>query len=338
MKKIVALVAVLIAVVGCDDGDVDFKNFNFPSTTVSTCTENNLYYKTNGTEAIILEISPSELYNIPSEFDENGDIIPKEVAITTTGLNKIIYRNYNGDASTANLICTDDGLPVTSPNVIEEWTGDGTILISTIENIVDGKLEGYIHAITLQEITFSSGEEDIRINNNDFGTFTSDIGFNFDFGNEEVPVAIACEGIAADRVYKISGNDVLILNFPEGTFVNEIGDLPAIEFSAEEEEHELLFTVYAGAATSSAICDLDTTIEIEQRWRASSGSAIVSTTEDPLNPGTFFHEIRLQDIIFTRIDLTTGETFTLYDVLTPENAQTAQNDGGFLLGTYVTEE
>ncbi|NDI99935.1 hypothetical protein GWA97_12665 [Flavobacterium sp. LaA7.5] len=339
MKKILALTAIVILALGCDDGDISFKSFNFPSTsTVSTCEENNLYYKTNGTEALILEISPAELYNIESELDDNGNIIPREVAISTSGANKILYRNYSGPANTSNLICNGSGLPVTSPTVLEEWTGDGTILIETTKDFNDGKLAGYTHRIILKEITFSNGDEDIRIIDNPFGSVNSAIGFNFNYGDEEEPTVVNCDNVAEDRLYKTSGNDVIILNFPANTFVNEVGELPVINFSEEEEDYELLFKVYSGTVNTSIVCDLDIAIEVEQGWRASSGTAVIVTTESDLIPGEFRHEIRLKDVEFTRTDVTSGETFTLYEVLSVENAEAAQNNGGFLLGTYITQE
>ena len=339
MKKILALTAILILALGCDDGDISFKSFNFSSvTTVSTCEENNLYYKVNGTEALILEINPAELYNIESEVDDTNTIIPREVAISAGGTNKITYRNYNGPANTSNLICNGSGLPVTSPNVIEEWTGDGAILIVTRKDYTNGKLTGYTHTITLKEITFNNGEEDIRIVDNPFGDINSSIGFSFNYGDEEEPGVLPCNNTAEDRLYKTSGNDVLILNFPANTFVNEAGELPVIEFSAEEEDYELLFKVYSGTANSLLVCDLDTTIDINQRWRASSGTCIIVTTESEVTPGEFRHEIRLKDVEFTRTDITSGETFTIYEVLSVENADDAEENGGFLLGTYVTEE
>ncbi|AXG74430.1 hypothetical protein DVK85_09370 [Flavobacterium arcticum] len=339
MKKILALTAVIILALGCDDGDISFKSFNFSSiTTVSTtCEENNLYYKINGTEVLILEISPSELYNIESEFDDNEERTPREVTISTDGTNKITYRNYNGDVGSDN-ICNTSGLPATSPNVIEEWTGDGTILIETEKDFNNGKLVGYNHYITLKEITYSNSGEDIRIVNNYFGAINRVIGFSFSYGDEEAPVVIGCDDTANDRVYKTSGNDVLILNFPADTFVNEVGTLPVIEFSAEEEDYELLFKVYSGTANSLLVCDLDTTIDINQRWRASSGTCIIVTAESDVTPGEFRHEIRLKDVEFTRTDITSGETFTIYEVLSVENADDAEENGGFLLGTYVTDE
>ncbi|OIQ15388.1 MAG: hypothetical protein BM557_11510 [Flavobacterium sp. MedPE-SWcel] len=335
MKKILALVA-LVLVFGCDDGDITVKSFDFSGASVSTCTQNNIYYKTNTTEALILEIAPSNLYNIESELDGTGSMIPREIAITTSGANKVLYRNYNGPASTTNLICNTGDLTVTSPSVIEEWTGEGTILVTTQKDYTNGKLTGYIHNITLKQITFNSGNETIRINDNLFGSFTSPLGFNFSYGDEETPIAVACETASEDRVYKTSGNDVIILNFPDNTFVNVVGTLPIIELSADEEDYELLFKTYSGTVNSSIVCDLDTTIDINQNWRASSGSIIVVTTEDDINPGTFFHEIRLKDVVFSRTDVTSGETFTLYEVLSEENAQEAEDNGGFLLGTYVT--
>lgn len=339
MKKILALTALLILALGCDDGDISFKSFNFSNvTTVSTCEENNLYYKINGTEALILEISPAELYNIESELDDNEERIPREITISAGGANKITYRNYDGAANANNLICNTSGLPVTSPNVIEEWTGDGTILIETIKDYTNGKLTGYTHTITLKEITYNNGDEDIRIVDNPFGSINRAIGFNFNYGNEEEPGVLSCDNAAEDRLYKTSGNDVLILNFPANTFVNEAGELPVIEFSAEEEDYELLFKVYSGTANSLLVCDLDTTIDINQRWRASSGTCIIVTAESEVTPGEFRHEIRLKDVEFTRTDVTSGETFTLYEVLSVENADDAEENGGFLLGTYVTEE
>lgn len=339
MKKVLALIVLLGMLTGCDDGDVSFKNFNFPNATVSKCADNNIFYKTNGTEAMILQISAASLYNIESEMDAGGERIARQVPITATGANTITYRNYDGPANTANLICNSGGLAPTNPTVVEEWKGEGTITIVTQKNFTDGKLTNYIHTITLEQITFNNGsDESIRINNNLFGSYNSPLGYSFNYATtEEVPVVRICEEAAGDRLYRTSGQEVIILNFPDNTFQNVAGTMEPIELSAENENFEVLFTVYSTTANSSIVCNLDNTVPVTQRWRASSGFVIIVTTEDPLVPGTFSHEIRLKDVEFTRIDITTGETFEIYELLSTADAQEAVNNGGFLLGAYVNE-
>ena len=335
MKKIFACMAtiLLLTFTGCDDGDITFNDFNFSSTTaIQHCNETNIYYKIEGTEVMILELSPSVLYNIAN--DE-----PTEIALGNSG-NTIIYRNYSGDVN-SSVVCNGSTNPG-DPVIVEEWTGEGTISIQTdkITN-EDGKLTDYSHKITLNQITFTNGESTIIINDNLFGSYETQT-VNFNYGGEENPSVQACNEDISDRLYKISGTEVMIFNLQEGFIENANGEA-IIPFPIEDAElaeaFEILYEKYDGSVTNSVVCsdNRPVTPVIQQRWRVVEGDLIVTTTENEAEPGTFFHEIKLKDIVFSRSDVNSGETFEVYEMLDAEIRQEALDNGGFILGTYITE-
>lgn len=338
MKKIFAYMAtiLLLAFTSCDDGDITFNDFDFSgSNEVYHCDDTNLYYIINGTEVIILELSPSVLYNIESEE-------PVEISLGSN-TNTITYRNYSGEVSESNnnpILCGGN-TSANDPVIIEEWTGEGTISIETIKDTnSDGKLVNYIHTINLDEIIFTNGESTIIVNDNLFGSYeTETIGFGY--GSEEDPLVQACNDDTSERLYKISSSEVMILNLDTNFIQNTQGE-QIINFPIEDaevaEQFEVLYEAYNGSVTNSVICsdNRPVTPVIQQRWRVSEGDLIITTIEDEASPGTFLHEIKLKDVIFSRSDVNSGETFEVYEMLETEIRQEAQDNGGFILGTYVT--
>lgn len=339
MKKIFACMAtiLLLAFTSCDDGDITFNDFDFSgSNDVKHCNDSNLYYIVNGTEVMILELSPSVLYNIESEE-------PVEVPLGN-GANTITYRNYSGEVSDSNnnpIICGGN-TSANDPVIIEEWTGEGTISIETdkVTN-EDGKLTNYNHTITLNQITFTNGESTIIVNDNLFGSYETET-VDFVYGSEENPLVQACNDDTSERLYKISSSEVMILNLATNFIQNTQGE-QVINFPIEDtevaEQFEILYEVYNGSVTNSVICsdNRPVTPVIQQRWRVAEGDLIITTTEDEASPGTFLHEIKLKDVIFSRSDVNSEETFEVYEMLEAEVRQEAQDNEGFILGTYVTE-
>ncbi|GGB64977.1 hypothetical protein GCM10007424_01100 [Flavobacterium suaedae] len=327
----------LLTLTGCDDGDITFNDFDFSgSNGVKHCNDSNLYYIVNGTEVIILELSPSVLYNIASEE-------PVTVSLGS-GANTITYRNYSGEVNNNdnNPIICGGSTSANDPVIIEEWTGEGTISVTTIKDINDdGKLVNYIHTINLDEIVFTNGESTIIVNDNLFGSYETQT-VSFGYGNEENPLIQACNEDISERLYKISGQEVIILNLAPDFIENTEGQ-QIISFPIEDEEQaevfEILFEKYNGSVTNSVICsdNRPVTPVIQQRWRVAEGDLIVTTTEDEASPGTFLHEIKLKDIIFSRSDVNSGENFEVYEMLEAEIRQEVQDNGGFILGTYVTQ-
>lgn len=323
MKKIFALLASMFLLLGCDDGDMTFKTFNFGTVQAQRCTDRNIIYKANGTEVLILNIDPAVFVNA-----ETGVDAPRVVTLGGEGVNSIIYRNYSSNVSTGanGTLCSE--IPPASPTVKEEWIGEGTLAVET-NSIVNelGVTTGFSHQIKLVSVRFRRNGEEITINDNLFGSVVTELGYTFNFGTEEEPVMIQeCNGL----VFKRNLEEALILAFDETVFQNVPGET-TIDLANTADGNEVIFNVYDGPITNANICDAIPPISpvVENQWEALSGTVRIITTEDTLNPGMYNHVIRFDNITFQNV--TTAETFDLFNVVVIENEAE-----GYLFGTHTT--
>lgn len=302
MKKIFALITLLIAITACDDGDMSFTDFNFGNSAPSRCGESSILYKAEGTQVLILDIPPSNFANIPSETEiVNGAVEyqPRTVVVGGTS-GRIIYRNYDGPVSaSANLFCTN--IPPASPSVIEEWQGEGTIGIATapIVNTETQRITGYRHTITLTDVSFSKDGETVRIIENSFGSITTQLGYRFDFGSEqdEAPIGVyECEN---GLVFNRSGNEALVLDFEPENFPTQEGPV-TIDLETDPDNTVRLY-VYSGTITNTNICSNEQVITptLTAIWRATSGTAEVTPIADSNSTTGYRYQIRFNNIEFS---------------------------------------
>lgn len=301
MKKFLCLlIAVLLA--GCDDGDMTVKNFNFGDGAVQSCSEeSDFVYKINGSEAFILKLLPSGFINVEG------------VRTATIPQGGFIYRNYSGTAN-SSVLCNE--LPPATPTVLEEWfsVAGGTIEIATNPRIDENDvIIGYSHTITLKNLTVAKGDEQIVLDGVLYGSFSTNLGYVFDFTDNEGNPLIPndCDG---GLVYLQNDAEVLKLDFPDGTFSNVLGE-QVIELNNTDKR--VILDIYTSSPGSSSICNAipPTTPTIKDRWNA-TGSIKIVTTLDPLTG--YQYTITFEEVTFINAD-NSGESF-------------AKND--FLFGTY----
>ena len=321
MKKIFGLIAALILVMGCDDGEMSFNTFNFSNGNPASCGNSNLYYKINGSEVLIIDLSGSPLINVPTE-----DGVPRLVTIGST--NTITYRNYDGTPTSAS-ICN---FPApASPGVIEEWSGEGTLSIETdiVENS-NGIITGYSHKITLLDISFSRDGKTTRIVDNEFGSVVVPISFTFNFGVEEADLQLkTCT--ENDLIFKRKAREALILNIDPDVFSDNVaGSTDTINITDLEDEG-VIFLVYDGSITDTHICSVIAPItpNITERWEATAGTITINTVAASGNTGVN-HEITFTNMVFTKVSDTSGQTFAISDLIVPEPGET-----GYYFGLYV---
>lgn len=327
MKKIFGLIAILVITMGCDDGDMIFKTFDFSSVTnVESCDNNNtgntvsntVIFKIKGTEVIVLDLDPTALVNEATYNPETQKDNPRNVTIDGVK-NKIKYTNYKGTVTKA-MLC--GGALSSLPDVIDQWNGTGNLSIRTDEVRKAGKLTGYTHQITLANISFKNGEETITINNNLFGSrlVNLDVIFNFVPDGQENPKIQTCPNNSG-LIYTSKGNEALILSLQAGAIPSVVGS-KAITLGGLSNQNLVVFKVFGSPVTTDNICNTIITPIVKQHWPATSGQIIINTTA---GVGTsLIHEIRLKDVEFTN---SKGETLLISDIATV----TSQ---GYLFGFY----
>ena len=152
MKKNLSLLTLYLFAIACDDGDLAIETIDFDSiTSVQSCntispTLENVLFKINTTEALILEL--------PALAIENKESDSIEFSVTATGTTKITYRILSDNVTTA-YFC--ENIPLTEPTVINEIIAEGgTVLITTTLN---ADSETYNHAITLRDISLVTSQD-----------------------------------------------------------------------------------------------------------------------------------------------------------------------------------
>lgn len=153
--------------ISCDDGDLQIETIDFDSVAINTCestvtTSSTIFFKINGTEALILELQSGILKNEVSSGSIES-LVPSQ--------SKLTYRTFS-DKVANNYFC--DAIPTTTPTVLEEIEAEGgEVLITTV--LAEGTTDTYEHTIELSEITFITSQDqritDLQVN--DFGVVTT---------------------------------------------------------------------------------------------------------------------------------------------------------------------
>ena len=165
MKKLTISLILLICF-SCSDGDLEIETIDFDSATIEQCGTTSLttriFFKRNGSEALILNLQSGLLKNEAST---------ETISSTVPGQSKITYRIFNENVN-ADYFCAD--FPPATPQVVEEIEAeDGEVLITTIA--VDETT--FRHTIQLKGISLvnEQGERITDLSINDFGEITTTV-------------------------------------------------------------------------------------------------------------------------------------------------------------------
>jgi hypothetical protein len=168
MKKLIVLVASIFMLQACDDGDITLESFNFDTVNIQKCSNNNLIFKINGNELLLLNIPESSFLN-----EETLDGSPRIINISSN--NQIIYRIYSGNISSTSICST---IPPANPVVENEWiTIGGSIeIITDALYATDGvTITGYTHNIKFKNVNFSGSTNSFSFTEYNFGNYETDL-------------------------------------------------------------------------------------------------------------------------------------------------------------------
>lgn len=295
MKRFLGLVVLVLLLNGCDDGDMQFTSFNFGNATVNGCTTNNLIYKINGKEALIIDI--------PKESFKN------EIGTTTVIINssnKVIYRLFSGTIAGTS-ICSL--IPPADPVVTDEWNAAGGILEITTTAIpskpdpITGIVvtEKYSHTIIFKDIVFRKGTEELIFSTYTFGnyeTIANKLPFNFENA--------ALQSCNNNLLFKININEALLLDIPVTEFPSTAGTKTILISNT----NKLIYRKYDASITNNFICSAIPPVDIKVTFQSvaengetnKTGMIIIETT--PFSNGQGFnHKITLKNIVFPNTEV-----------------------------------
>src|SRR5690554_7358909 len=75
MKKIIGLLVASAFITACDDGDMVFENLNFDGVQIQKCTDNELYFKINNNELLLVD------FTRPISATQSGSWLDSEVEL-----------------------------------------------------------------------------------------------------------------------------------------------------------------------------------------------------------------------------------------------------------------
>lgn len=300
MKNLGILLAFIFMLNGCDDGDVTVDVLDFGTAVPEKCDTNNILYKINKNETMILLI--------PVDQDPYKNVV-NTVSYPINANNQVLYRSYNGLIETNN-ICA--AIQPGTPQISEEWTATaGTIVVTTTPLFTNPdpttgaiKLTGYNHNIVFKNIVFQKPQGNQVYDEMIFGDYsTKATTLPFNFVAEEVE-----ECATKNTIYNVALSRIeslAIENTDPGLIQNQVG---IVTQTIGDTTNKLVYQLYGSALqlpVSDYFCGASTPVLplVIERWTGQNGNLEtatgiiqVITTEEG---GGFSHEIRLKNVTFT---------------------------------------
>lgn len=300
MKRILAILSLLLFINACDDGDLTVDAIDFSEVPAQKCTEKDVIYKVKDAEMLFIEIPAS---TFPEDETITGT--PIEVAINST--NKVTYRKYDDTVTSLNLCPT---VPDATPNVIEQWNATAGIIqiTSTAIKTTDTsdnstRITGYTYTINFKNITFQKPNGPQGYENFPFGTYAktiSPLAFGF---NEEVD-----KSSCSTKIYDFSGGEVFTLDVADYAtlFASAVTTTPRTALISAT--NKLSYRLYSNAVTDTFFCGTpNPTTTLLQQWDAVNGieatSGIIEVTTTTFGSG-FQHTIRLKKVTLKKGNIT----------------------------------
>lgn len=319
MKRFFGLFLLVLLLNGCDDGNLILETIDFDDAITQSCSENNILYRLNEKEALLLEIPKTIFQNEPTLANE-----PIEIAIG--GSNRVFYRFYNGNV-VSSTIC--ETIPPATPNVVDQWTTEGgtiqiyTTAIKTTNATTNAtKITGYNHNIVFKDVTFLKKNGDKQgYESFTFGNFTSTVtplAFNFNSPIEK------CVTNNPNLIYTFNGSEALTLTIDPVLLTSEVTPLnsPRIALLGSTT-NKLTYRLYSGLLNTDYFCSATTPLTpvINQEWNAVPGvsatSGIIEVTTTTSGSG-FKHTIVLKKVTLKKgnNDFYLGDSYNYGEILT----------------------
>nr|WP_322624747.1 hypothetical protein [uncultured Flavobacterium sp.] len=307
MKKIFGLLIAILLLTSCDDGEMTFQTFNFTAglqkCELVTSTKTYISVNTTSKEVLIINFPSTALPNVASTIDADGNPVPTRIPLSNGAIE---YRVYSGSLN-FNSVCSavDNG----GVNVSERWLGSGTVAVVTVKIDNTDGTTSYQHSVTLEDVSFTKGDQTIRILDNYLGTITSNLGFNFDFNENHDQFLNACVTGNNGRIFLIDGSEAILFTLASTSIVNEVGPK---DITIDDTNNYARFRVYDGTGINrEVICNGALSPVMKQEWRTSVGVGrfTIVTAQSTTDPTKYYHDIYLYGTRFYNV-ATSTESYT----------------------------
>lgn len=293
MKRILGLLALILFVTACDDGDLTVDVIDFSEVAAQKCTAKDVIYKVKDSEMLFLEIPATT-------FTENQTAENTPIVLTINATNKVTYRRYDGTV-TGNNICPT--VPDATPNLSEQWNATGgtiqikaTAIKSTNTTTGATRITGYQYYIEFKNITFEKPSGPQTEETMVFGNYTTSIS-PLAFGFDDQVTKSTCD----NRIFNFSGSEAFIFDSADYAtlFANEVTTTPRTALI--DSSNKLTYKLFNNAIANPYFCAATqpATPVLTQEWTAINGvaatSGIIEVTTTTLGTG-FQHTIHFRNV------------------------------------------
>lgn len=317
MKRVLSLLVFVLALNGCDDGNLTQEDINFETATMQSCSTNNIIYKLKEKEALLVEIPATSFTTEPS-------LANTPTIIDISSSNRVVYRFYGGTVAADNICET---IPPATPIVTDQWNATNgkiqifTTAVKTTNTTTNStRITGYNHNIVFKNITFakSSGTQVYEtFPFGDYVTSATTLPFLFDETVEKCSTS--------NQIYNYTSSEALMLTIDPNLIVNEVTPLNTPRTGIiGTTTNVLTYRLFSGLLTAAYFCNATTptTPTLSQEWNGVAGvtgtSGIVEVTTTTNGPGSFKHTIVLKKVTLKKgnNDFSLGDSFIYGDLLT----------------------
>lgn len=304
MKKVLGILALLLALNSCDDGDLTIENVDFQTVTAASCGET--IYKIRDNEAMYLKM-PSSQNAFINEATPEGTPRVRSIG----GDISVTYRAYNGTVSSANICSTPS--PV-SPAATQEWTAiSGRIEITTtpVYTTPDAttgatKIDRYLHNIVFKDIVFQKPDGQQIYQTFNFGEYSTEpANLPFDFNSDDVKLCSS-----GNLLYNARNNGIealYIKNLDPALLSTDNLGTPKTALISYGTNYLVYRLFYTAITTSNEayFCggNFPTEPAVQEEWSAQPGvtgtSGIIEVTTTTNGTG-YLHTIKLKGVTFQK--------------------------------------
>ncbi len=320
MKRVLSLLFFVMLLNGCNEGNLTVQNIDFSTVATQSCSTNNIIYKLNSQEALIMQIPTTVFVNEPT--------VPGTPILINidNSINRVVYRSYNGILTSDN-IC--NSIPPATPTVSDQWTAtSGTIQIITTTVTKPGTvpgsttITGYNHNIVFTNITFAKSNGTQVYQTFPFGDYVTPattLPFLFEKTLER------CTSNTPNLIYNYTNSEALTLNIDPTLITSAVTPLNSPRTGLiSSTTNALFYRLYAnGVITPDYFCKtpVPTLPTISEEWVGANGvsgiSGIIEVTTTTNGTG-FKHTIVLKNVTLTNggSSFNLGDAYIYGDLLT----------------------
>lgn len=292
MKRILAILSLLLFITSCDDGNLTVDVIDFSEGPIQKCSLKDIIYKVKGSEMMFIEI--------PSTYFTNDQTLGTATIIPLSSTLKVTYRRYASETSNLN-ICPQ--APDATPNLVEQWQAtEGTIEITSTAvkttNPTTGftKITGYNYYIVLKNVTFEKPNGPQVYETFVFGNYNatiSPLAFGFD--------ADADKSTCDNRIFNFNGSEAIIFDTANFSTLFENTATTTPRTALISAANKLTYKLFNNTVNDTYFCATTTpaTPLLTQEWNALNGveatSGIIEVTTTTLGT-SFRHTIHLKRV------------------------------------------